>query len=235
MTFTHLKVKDIRGYMYEIYAEELFKIIDINEFVKSEIENKGIVVIDEIDKLVRSSDAGSTTKASDEGVQYDLLPILDGTVINVNKLKVDTRNILFVCAGAFEKVKPTELAIELQGRLPVQASMESLTKDDFFHILRSTKYNLLVQSIALLKTESVNLLFENDAIHEMAQVAQELNEEDNIGARRLRTVLDALLHDINYEASDFEIPDAYLLITKEYVREKTKPLFQNRDYKKYLM
>lgn len=222
MTFTHLKIKDIRNYMYEIYAEELFKIIDINEFVKSEIENKGIVVIDEIDKLVRSSDAGSTTKASDEGVQYDLLPILDGTVVNVNnKMKVDTRNILFVCAGAFEKVKPTELAIELQGRLPVSAQMESLTKDDFFHILKSTKYNLLAQSIALLKTERVNLLFENDAIHEMAQVSQELNEEDNIGARRLRTVLDALLHDINYEAPDFEIQDAYILITKEYVREKS--------------
>lgn len=236
MTFTHLKVKEIRNYMYEIYAEELFKIIDINEFVKSEIENKGIVVIDEIDKLVRSSDAGSTTKASDEGVQYDLLPILDGTVVNVNnKMKIDTRNILFVCAGAFEKVKPTELAIELQGRLPVSAQMESLTKEDFFHILRSTKYNLLAQSIALLKTERVNLVFDTDAIQEMAQVSQELNEEDNIGARRLRTVLDALLHDLNFEAPDFEQRDAYILITKEYVRETAKPLYQNRDFKKYLM
>jgi ATP-dependent HslUV protease ATP-binding subunit HslU len=100
--------------MYEVYAEQLFKVIDIEEFVKTEIENKGIVVIDEIDKLVRAQDAGSSTKASDEGVQYDLLPILDGTVVNVNsKTKVDTRNILFVGAGAFEKVKPTELAIEL--------------------------------------------------------------------------------------------------------------------------
>ena len=100
--------------MYEVYAEQLFKVIDIEEFVKTEIENKGIVVIDEIDKLVRAQDAGSSTKASDEGVQYDMLPILDGTVVNVNsKTKVDTRNILFVGAGAFEKVKPTELAIEL--------------------------------------------------------------------------------------------------------------------------
>jgi ATP-dependent HslUV protease ATP-binding subunit HslU len=133
--------------MYEVYAEELFKIIDVEEFVKSEIENKGIVVIDEIDKLVRAQDSGSSTKASDEGVQYDLLPILDGTTVSVgtnNKLKLNTRNILFVGAGAFEKAKPTELAIELQGRLPVNAKMESLTKDDFVAILRNTKHNLLV-------------------------------------------------------------------------------------------
>ena len=144
MTFTHLKIKEIMTYMYEIYADELFKIIDVDEFVKSEIENKGIVVIDEIDKLVRAQDSGSSTKASDEGVQYDLLPILDGTTVNINqKLKLSTRNILFVGAGAFEKVKPTELAIELQGRLPVNAKMESLTKDDFIAILKNTKHNLL--------------------------------------------------------------------------------------------
>ena len=118
--------------MYEIYAEELFKVIDIDEFVKSEIENKGIVVIDEIDKLVRAQDSGASTKASDEGVQYDLLPILDGTTDNVNnKLKLSTRNILFVGGGAFEKVKPNELAIELQGRLPINAKMETLSEDDF--------------------------------------------------------------------------------------------------------
>ena len=145
MSFSHIKIKEIRTYMYEIYAEELFKIIDIDEFVKSEIQNKGIVVIDEIDKLVRASDSGSSTKASDEGVQYDLLPLLDGTTVSVNnKLKLNTRNILFVGAGAFEKAKPSELAIELQGRLPVNARMESLTKSDFISILKDTKHNLLL-------------------------------------------------------------------------------------------
>ena len=226
MNLSHLKVKEIRNYMYEIYAEELFKIIDVEEFVKSEIENKAIVVIDEIDKLVRAQDSGSSTKASDEGVQYDLLPILDGTTINVNsKIKLNTRNILFVGAGAFEKVKPTELAIELQGRMPVNAKMESLTKDDFVQILKNTKHNLLLQAIALLKTEDVNLVFDMDSIDEMAQISVELNEEDNIGARRLRTVVDAILEDINFEAPDFEIKDAYILIGKEYVREKCKHLF----------
>ena len=113
-------------------------------------------------------------------------------------------------AGAFEKVKPTELAIELQGRMPIQAKMESLTKEDFVKILGSTDNNLLLQSIELLKTESLNVVFdgsEDGAIDEMAQVAVELNEEDNIGARRLRTVVDAVLEDINYEAPDFEHKD----------------------------
>ena len=122
--------------------------------------------------------------------------------------KVDTRNILFVGAGAFEKVKPTELAIELQGRMPIQAKMESLTKEDFVKILGSTDHNLLLQAIELLKTESLNVVFDGTAIYEMAQVAVELNEEDNIGARRLRTVVDAVLEDINYEAPDFEHKNA---------------------------
>lgn len=170
MTLSHLKIKDIRRFMYEIYAEELFKAVDIDEYIKTEIETKAIVVIDEIDKLVRHQDSGSSTKASDEGVQYDLLPILDGTTVsaNNNKVKINTRNILFVGAGAFEKVKPTELAIELQGRMPVNAKMESLSKEDFIKILRDTKNNLLIQAIELLKTEKVNVLFENQAIEEMA-------------------------------------------------------------------
>ena len=123
---------------------EIFNVSDLESFLKDEIEAKGIVVIDEIDKLVRSSDTTSSSKASDEGVQYDLLPLLDGTTVNINtKVKVNTRNILFVGAGAFEKTKPTELAIELQGRLPIKAKMESLTLSDFIHILTKTDHNLL--------------------------------------------------------------------------------------------
>ncbi len=150
----NMKVRELRKHMYDAYLEELMTVIDIDEFVKEEIEGKGIVVIDEIDKLVRSQEQNSSTKASDEGVQYDLLPVLDGTIVNVNsKTKVDTRNILFVGAGAFEKQKPTDLVIELQGRLPVRAKMESLTLQDFKHILTKTKHNLLQQAIELLKTE----------------------------------------------------------------------------------
>lgn len=123
-------------------------------FVKDEIEGKAIVVIDEIDKLVRSPDSTSSTKASDEGVQYDLLPLLDGTTVSVNqKIKINTRNILFVGAGAFEKTKPTELAIELQGRMPIKAKMEPLSLQDFKFILTNTEHNLLQQSVELLKTE----------------------------------------------------------------------------------
>ena len=148
---------------------------------------------------------------------------MDGTTITVNtskyktlthtfalEMKINTRNILFVGAGAFEKVKPTELAIELQGRMPIQAKMEALTREDFIKILRDTDNNLLLQTIELLKTEGVNVVFDgaSEAVEEMAQVAAELNEEDNIGARRLRTVVDAVLEDINYEAPDFEHKDS---------------------------
>ena len=113
--------------------------------------------------------------------------------------------------------------------------MESLTKSDFIKILKETKHNLLLQAVALLKTEDVNLIFDMEAIEEMAHVAVELNEEDNIGARRLRTVVDAILADINFEAPDFEIKDVSILIGKDYVTEKTRDLYQNRDYKKYIM
>jgi ATP-dependent HslUV protease ATP-binding subunit HslU len=113
-------------------------------FIKDEIESKGIVVIDEIDKIVRSGEQTSSTKASDEGVQYDLLPLLDGTTVKINSsVKVNTRNILFVGAGAFEKTKPTDLAVELQGRMPIRAKMESLSLEDFKHILTVTEHNLL--------------------------------------------------------------------------------------------
>jgi len=231
-----MKIKDIRMFIYEVYTDQIFQMIDIDEFVKKEIEQKGIIVIDEIDKLVKSSHETASTKASDEGVQYDLLPLLDGTSVAIGqKQSVDTRNILFVGAGAFEKVKPTDLIIEMQGRMPISAKMESLTKDDFVAILSQTECNLLDQAIALLKIERVNLLFTDDCIEEMAQVAVELNEEDNIGARRLRTVLDAVLEDIHFEAPDFEVKDALIEIGKEYVREKTVNLYQNRDFRQYTM
>jgi ATP-dependent HslUV protease ATP-binding subunit HslU len=231
-----LKVKEIRKHMYDAYLEDLFGMIDIEQFVKDEIENKGIVVIDEIDKLVRSPDATGSTKASDEGVQYDMLPLLDGTTISINtKTKVNTRNILFVGAGAFEKTKPSDLAIELQGRMPVRAKMEPLSLEDFKHILSRTEHNLLVQAVELLKIEGLNIVFDDEAIDEMAKVAVELNEEDNTGARRLRTVVDAVLEEINYEAPDFEQKDATIVIGADYVKERTKQLYANRDFRQYTM
>jgi ATP-dependent HslUV protease ATP-binding subunit HslU len=200
--------------------------------VKDEIEGKGIIVIDEIDKLVRSPESTSSTKASDEGVQYDLLPLLDGTTISINtKIKINTRNILFVGAGAFEKTKPTELAIELQGRMPVRAKMEPLSLEDFKHILTDTDHNLLDQTVELLKIENLNVVFDKEAIDEIARISVELNEEDNIGARRLRTVLDSVLEEINFEAPDFEEKNVTIVIGGEYVREMTKALFANRDFR----
>ena len=119
--------------------------------------------------------------------------------------------------------------------MPVRAQMETLTLEDFKHILTQTEHNLLQQAIELLKTEELNIAFEKSAIDEIARISVELNEEDNIGARRLRTVTDAILEDINFEAPDFEIKDCTIVISGEYVREKTKGLYVNRDFKKYLM
>ena len=203
--------------------------------MKDEVENKAIVVIDEIDKIVRS-DVSSSTKASDEGVQYDMLPLLDGTTISVNtKIKINTRNILFVGAGAFEKSKPTELAIELQGRLPIRDKMEPLTYDDFKYILTKTEHNLLLQAVELLKIEGLNIAFDDEAIDEMARISVELNEEDNTGARRLRTVVDTVLEEINFEAPDFEHKGVTIVISADYVKERCKQLYANRDFRQYTM
>jgi ATP-dependent HslUV protease ATP-binding subunit HslU len=161
-----------------------------------------------------------------------LLPLLDGTTISINtKIKINTRNILFVGAGAFEKTKPTELAIELQGRMPVRAKMEALSLEDFKHILTDTDHNLLDQTVELLKIENLNVVFDKEAIDEIARISVELNEEDNIGARRLRTVLDSVLEEINFEAPDFEEKNVTIVIGGEYVREMTKALFANRDFR----
>lgn len=232
----HLKVREIKKFLYEYFQEQLFTLHDMETFIKDEIESKGIVVIDEIDKIVRSGEQTSSTKASDEGVQYDLLPLLDGTTVKINSsVKVNTRNILFVGAGAFEKTKPTDLAVELQGRMPIRAKMESLSLEDFKHILTVTEHNLLQQAVELLKTESLNIAFEAGAVDEIARVSVELNEEDNIGARRLRTVVDAVLEDINFEAPDFEAKDCTLVVTAAYVASKTKSLYANRDFRQYVM
>jgi ATP-dependent HslUV protease ATP-binding subunit HslU len=161
---------------------------------------------------------------------------LDGTTVNVNsKTKINTRNILFVGAGAFEKTKPTELAIELQGRMPIRAKMESLTLSDFKHILTNTDHNLLQQSIELLKTEDLNIAFDEGSIDEIAKISVELNEEDNIGARRLRTVIDSVLEDVNFEAADFEHKDCTIVFSREYVFEKTRSLYANRNFRQYVM
>jgi ATP-dependent HslUV protease ATP-binding subunit HslU len=140
-----------------------------------------------------------------------------------------------VGAGAFEKTKPSELAVELQGRLPIRAKMESLSLKDLMHILTQTEHNLLLQAVELLKTEDVNIAFDNGAIEEMAKISVELNEEDNIGARRLRTVVDSVLEDINFEAPDFESKDSTIVVTREYVVEKTRSLYANRDFRQYVM
>ena len=148
---------------------------------------------------------------------------------------IDTRNILFVGAGSFEKVRPTDLILELQGRLPIRAKMDILGFEDYVKILSETEHNLLDQNIELLRTEGVDIGFEKGAIDEMARIAVKLNEEDNTGARRLRTVLDEVLEEINFEAPDMKEEEGVFLIGTDYVKERTSGLYQNRDLRKHLL
>lgn len=232
-----MKVKELKARLYEIYSENVMKHLDVEEVIKDLIEAKGMVVIDEIDKLVRQPNMQSSSKASDEGVQYDLLPLLDGTSISVGKNSlIDTRNILFVGAGAFEKVKPTDLILELQGRMPIRTEMEVLGLEDFVKILTETENNLLDQYIELLRVEGIELGFDAGAVEEIARVSVALNEEDNIGARRLRTVLDAVLEEISFEAPDLETDkDSVFVITKDYVTQLSETLYQNRDFRRFAL
>ena len=174
------KVRAVRSKLLDFYINRVIANVDIDDFVKREIEAKGIVFIDELDKLAKDPESSSKTKASDEGVQYDLLPLLDGTEVQIKNtgkhslsrdIIINTKNILFVGAGAFSKTKITDLAVELQGRLPVSVQMEKLTQavrrkyyQDFERILRETKYSLIEQFQRMMETEEIELHFTEEAV-----------------------------------------------------------------------
>ncbi len=214
---TKLKVKDA----YKIVLkEESDKLVDEDSLIASSIElveNDGIVFLDEIDKICsRGVDGGSKGEVSREGVQRDLLPLIEGTTVNTKYGTIKTDHILFIASGAFHLAKPADLLPELQGRLPIRVNLEDLTKNDLYRILVEPKHSLIKQYIALFAIEKVALSFEEDAIMEIASIAYNINTEvENIGARRLHTILEKLLESINFTASD--TPGATILINKEYV------------------
>ena len=188
-----------------ITDEESDKLLDndaiVNIAIKS-VENDGIVFIDEIDKICGKDDRRGGD-VSREGVQRDLLPLIEGTIVNTKYGAVKTDHILFICSGAFHLAKPSDLLPELQGRLPIRVELQALTKEDFINILKEPEANLIEQYVALLGTENFELKFADDAIEKIADIAVQINENvENIGARRLHTVLEILLEDINFNASD---------------------------------
>ncbi len=221
-----------------LLEEEAAKLIDMDEVKEEAIqktENAGIIFIDEIDKIA-SSGSKSGPDVSREGVQRDLLPIVEGSSVNTKYGIVKTDHILFIAAGAFHVSKPSDLIPELQGRFPIRVELQPLTKDDFFHILKEPKNALTKQYEALLKAEDVELSFNEDALDKLAEIAFYINSEvENIGARRLQTVMSTLLNDFLFDIPDSIGANAKILITKEMVEEKLGTLVKNRDLSHYIL
>lgn len=232
-----LPISEARKLLIE---EEASKLIDMDEVKEEAIwkaQNLGMIFIDEIDKI--AAGAGSSKGGADvsrQGVQRDLLPIVEGSTVNTKHGSIVTDHILFVAAGAFHVAKPSDLIPELQGRFPIRVELESLTEENFYQILLKPKNALTKQYEAMLKAENVSLEFTDDAIRELASIAFEANTEvENIGARRLQTVLSHLLNDILFEVPDTIGANAKIVIDKALVTEKLGALVKNKDLSQYIL
>jgi ATP-dependent HslUV protease ATP-binding subunit HslU len=228
-----MKVKDAIRHLTQ---EEAQKLIDMDEVVREAIkrvENHGIVFIDEIDK-VATKGGSRGPDVSREGVQRDLLPIVEGCKVSTRYGLVRTDHILFIAAGAFHTAKPSDLLPELQGRFPIRVELKPLTREDFVRILTEPRNALTKQYIALLKTEGVELEFTRDGVEEIAKVAESANAKaENIGARRLHTVLEKLLEDISFNADTMK--GERVVIDKEYVRGKLESIVEDEDLTRYIL
>jgi ATP-dependent HslUV protease ATP-binding subunit HslU len=216
--------------------EEAAKLVDMDKVTGEalrRVEQSGIVFLDEIDKIAgRESTHGPDV--SREGVQRDLLPIVEGSTVNTKYGMVKTDHILFVASGAFHSAKPSDLIPEFQGRFPIRVELSSLHKDDFVRILTEPKNALIKQYAALLATEGVHLSFGDDAVEEIARIASDVNERtENIGARRLHTVLERLLDEISFTAP--EIQGKEVTIDAQYVRDRLSPILKNEDLSRYIL
>ena len=224
-----------------LLEEEAAKLIDMDEVKEEAIrkaEDAGIIFIDEIDKVAsaRSGNGGGGPDVSREGVQRDLLPIVEGSAVNTKHGVIKTDHILFIAAGAFHVAKPSDLIPELQGRFPIRVELQSLSEDDFYHILKEPKNALTKQYVAMLEAEEVSLTFDDDALRELARIAFEVNSEvENIGARRLQTVLSHLMNDFMFDIPDVIGANAHVVVTKELVNEKLNGLVKNRDLSQFIL
>ena len=222
-----------------LLESEMSKLIDMDE-VKDEAiqraENTGIIFIDEIDKISGGSKKGGGPDVSREGVQRDLLPIVEGTSVTTKYGVMKTDHVLFIAAGAFHFSKPSDLMPELQGRFPIRVELDNLTQDDFLKILNEPKNSLTKQYTALIKSENVEIIFNEDALKEISEKAFIINSEiENIGARRLQTVMSKLLNEILFDIPEKIGPNAKIIITKNMVEEKLNAITQNKDLSEYIL
>jgi ATP-dependent HslUV protease ATP-binding subunit HslU len=218
--------------------EESQKLIDMDKVTSEAIrrvENSGIVFLDEIDKIASAKGQSGGPDVSREGVQRDLLPIVEGSTVNTKYGMVKTDHVLFIASGAFHVSKPSDLIPELQGRFPIRVELSSLTEEDFVKILTKPQNALLKQYTAMLETDGVRLEFEEDAVREVAKIAFEVNEQvENIGARRLHTILTTLLEEVLFDAPD-GIKQSELRVTKELVQKKLSSIVKNRDLSRFIL
>ena len=229
----NVKVKDARKILTEQEAQNMIDMDQVTQEALDNCEQNGIIFIDEIDKIAGSGYKGGAD-VSREGVQRDILPIVEGSVVNTKYGPVKTDHILFIGAGAFHVSRPTDLIPELQGRFPIRVELENLTKEDFVRILTEPDNALLKQHKALLETEGVEIEFTPEAVDEIASMAFMVNEQtENIGARRLHTIMEKLLEDISYNLPDEETKS--ISITPEYVREKFEEQIHEDDIDRFIL
>ena len=228
-----MPVKDAREILIN---EESKKLVDYDSIYSDAIKRAsemGIVFIDEIDKITAGQSKNSG-EVSREGVQRDILPIVEGSTVSTKYGPIKTDHILFIAAGAFAESKPSDLIPELQGRFPIRVELKALTQEDFVKILKDPQNSLLQQYISLLKADGVKLVFTKEAVDKIAQLAYEVNQgTDNIGARRLATILEKLLEDVLYEGPDMEMGE--ITITEKYVEEKLSDVIKSRDLTKFIL
>jgi ATP-dependent HslUV protease ATP-binding subunit HslU len=221
-----------------LILEESQKLIDMEKVTKEaleRVENSGIVFIDEIDKIASSRGQSSGPDVSREGVQRDLLPIVEGSSVLTKYGMVKTDHVLFIASGAFHVAKPSDLIPELQGRFPIRVELKSLVEEDFVKILTLPQNALIKQYAALLKTEGIEITFNDEAVQEIAKIAFEVNDQvENIGARRLHTIVTTLLEEILFDAPD-GIKETSIVITQKVVQDKLNSIVKNRDLSRYIL
>jgi ATP-dependent HslUV protease ATP-binding subunit HslU len=228
-----MSVKDALEFLASREVSRLIDMDKVTEEARHRVENTGIVFVDELDKVSGRESSQGGPDVSREGVQRDLLPIVEGTTVNTKFGPVRTDHILFIGSGAFHVSKPSDLIPELQGRFPIREELNPLTREDFVRILVEPKNALIKQYQALLATEGIDLRIGEDAIQEIARIAQYINEHtENIGARRLHTVLEKLLEEISYEGADLS---GTIEVNAEYVNERLGPIMQKEDLSRYIL
>ncbi len=230
-----MKVPEALEFLKREEAERLVDTESVTEKAIRRTEQSGIIFLDEIDKIAsRGGSSSGSPDVSREGVQRDLLPIVEGTTVTTKYGPVKTDHILFIASGAFHMAKPSDLAPELQGRFPIRVNLHALGEEEFFRILTEPQNALIKQYQALLATEDINLVFEEDAIREMAKIAVQVNQKtEDIGARRLHTVVERVLDEVSFDASDRD--DLSFTVTAEYVHNQLADISDNQDLSRYIL